>query len=417
MRARLIVTLFVAMIAQVGEARNWNKPDPLTVDMSPISFLGPSSSHEKCHSKGGSYQFESVQAEFVTSNYNRELRSLKKSIQDVLALMLNPLTRNDSEFQVFLADFVKHLDEGNFRGVRDRQSNLTSQDKYADGKGTSDPAYGAQSLLLNVAKLVSLADALDLWSSEMQRSTVIQWGNNLQQESHPDRRGRPYREQGNDNVAMRAMSYLAWSLVSGVSSLREEAERAFESTLNRLNSDGSMTDWLEVKHRAYRKHLAFKEDDKAVGYLIVAAHYASFMGADWYSKKSRNGKSLDDAVAWLIKAHTDPESTSQASRLRDQAKIDSGMKLGDWAWTAVYVANRSDTSAGKRLNKLAKQYEGFGYWNKHLGYTSCYYGYIGDGKTQAKAGTHPNAPLQLNTSKGEACSDPTFAALMGDSCK
>lgn len=293
---------------------------------------------------------------------------------------------------------------------------MDKSDWHADGKSSPDPGYGAQALLFAAAKLVSVADSLDAWTEKRDRDFVIDWGNNLQQESHRDRRGRAYSQQMNDNVAMRAKSYLAWALVSGVSSLRVESEKAFDNVLNRLNSDGSMTDWLYAGNYVYRQHLRLKEDDKAVGYLVVAAHLASMIGEDWFNKRSRRDKSLDDAVAWLIKAHTAPDSTKQARKLKDQARISTGMKLGDWAWTTVYITNRGNTPQGKQLRELSKNFEGLGYWNRHLGYASCYYGYVGDGLRPVDPSAARNAPLQLNTSKSEACSDPTFAALMGKAC-
>ena len=375
---RLSILLLAALVLSGCQTSQLSSGhERFVADTQPISFLSPAPFHERCEIGGTSY-FESADAEFVTSNHIRETRAIKKSIQGLLVLMLNPATRDESAFKKFLTDFVTHIDDGNFQGVRDSQRGISSFDYDADGRGTPDPGYGAQSLLVNVAKLVSLADSLNIWASEEQREKVIRWGNKLRQESHQDRRGRTYSRQMNDNVAMRALSYLAWSMVSGSSALRKEAEKAFDHTLNRLNSDGSMTDWLDEKHRAHRKDSALKEDDKTVGYLVIAAHYASFLGADWYQKESYQGQTLDDAVAWLLSAHTKPDSTNQALKLKDQLKIGSGLNLGDWAWTTAYVADRADTPTGRALREVSKNYEGLGYWNKQLGYTSCYYGYVGD---------------------------------------
>ena len=409
-----LCVLLAALATDDGFSMNFNKPKPLVVDSPPVSFLFPETIHEQCKAVGD-YNFEAESFEYVTSAHNREVMPIQRSIQDVLVLALNPNTRDIGKFKTFVNDFVNFLRAGNFRGVRDRQNNMRAGSWHASGH-SPDPGFGAQSLLYTAAQLVSVADALDAWSTQSQREFVISWGNNLQQESHRDRRGRTYSQQMNDNVAMRAKSYLAWSLVSGVSSLRLEAEKAFDNVLNRLNSDGSMTDWLDNPRAVYRKHLALKEDDKAVGHLIVAANLASNIDEDWYAKRSRKKQTLDDAVGWLVTAHTKPESTKQASKLKSQARISTGMQLGDWSWTTIYIADRSATPQGKKLRELSKKFEGLGYWNRHLGYTSCYHGYVGDGLRPVDPSVAGNAPLQLNTSKSEACSDPTFAALMGASC-
>lgn len=109
--------LVVSLFAQDGEARNFNKPKPLIVDVEPVAFLAPKPLHSQCK-RYGNYNFESSDAEFVTSAHNAEVRPITRSIQDVLALTLNPDNRNNQKFKIFIKDFVDHLRAGNFQGER-----------------------------------------------------------------------------------------------------------------------------------------------------------------------------------------------------------------------------------------------------------------------------------------------------------
>ena len=318
------------------------------------------------------YQYPANDYKAFTGNRHLTTMNLVWSMHAVTVQMLNPETRDELKYKEWLKKFTKALQAGYYSEIKDGKTNKMFV--FGDGKGTPDPSYGAQIALLAASYLVSITDQFNLWESG-QRQVVIDWGNKLYPLTTIDRKQRSLSQQSKDNVAMRALAYSAWGLVSGAEEPLVLAEKAYREGIKPIKDDGEYLHWLLKKDSAYSVNQAFREDDKTVGFLILSAHFAMKAGFDFYNLSNGRGKTIHDAVDWLLKAHFEPEKTRVADRLIDQAKMGDGMDVNDWAWTVIYASDFRTTDLGTKIEKLSLSFKPYGgyYHSGDMGPLSCLY--------------------------------------------
>ena len=376
-RTSLLVVLSCAVMSV--QAANWNKSKskPAVSSVNPVEIIDiTSASNTLCKAEAtktkpyARYKYPQFNYEEFTTSREATTNRLAHSMQAVTVTLLNSDTRDFDGFQGWLKKFVTAIDQGYYSKVDTRKPKKT-----ATAYGSPDPGYGAKVVLLAAANLISVADSLGFWRGD-QRDKVIDWGNRLYSLSKIDRLGRSLSKQGADNVAFRASTYISWGLVAGVPEAVSYGKKAFSTAMNYVNQDGSLLFWSRKAEKASNPREAFREDDKTVGLLVLAAHVAKKAGDDLYAAENRKGKTLHDAVAWVIKANISPQETKQADFLATQQLISTGMRYWHWSWTPIYATDFPDTKLGSRVGELSDKYrtDVSGYYHfESMGPTSCVY--------------------------------------------
>jgi len=376
-RTSLLVVLSCAVMSV--QAANWNKSKakPIVSSINPVEIIDVASApNTLCRPDGtktkpyANYKYPQFNYEEFTTSREATTNKLAHSMHAVTVTLLNTDTRDVDGFQRWIKKFVAAIDDGYYSKV-----DTSKGKKTATSYGTPDPGYGAKVVLLASANLVSVVDSLGFWRGD-QREKVIEWGNRLYSLSKIDRSGRSLSRQGADNVAFRASTYISWGLVAGVPEAVSYGKQAFNVAMNYVDDDGSLLFWSLKSDRASNPREAFREDDKTIGLLVLAAHVAKKAGDDLYSSENRKGKTLHDAVAWTIKANISPQKTEQADFLATQQLISTGMRYWHWSWTPIYATDFPDTKLGSRVGELSDKYrtDVSGYYHfESMGPTSCVY--------------------------------------------
>ena len=377
-RTSLLVVLSLAVMSV--QAANWNNKSrfkPAVSSANPVEIIDITSTpNALCKADGtrtrpfANYGYPQFNYEEFKSSRESTTNKLAASMHAVTVTLLNSDTRDSEGFQRWVVKFIKAIDDGYYSKV-----DISKPKKTAVLYGGADPGYGAKIVLLAAANLVSVVDSLDFWQ-DGQREKVIDWGNKLYPQTKVDRAGRTLSQQGADNVAFRAAAYLSWGLVAGVPDAVEYGTRSFKTALNYVARDGSLLFWSKKAERASNPREAFREDDKTIGLLVLAAHIAQRGGDDLYSLQNKRGKTLHDAVGWTIKANINPEQTNQADFLATQQLITTGLRYWHWSWTPIYANDFRETELGMRVGELSDKYRTdiSGYYHfESMGPTSCLY--------------------------------------------
>lgn len=332
------------------------------------------------------------------------------SAQMLMVQSLNPQQRDTTKIRQWISKFVSALKDGNYSKVM--HTSVQAKNVFQGGKGTPEPSYGAHIGLLNIAMLVSVVDELNLWESG-ERQVVIDWGNKLYPRALRSRTNKQLKIQWIDNRALAAATHVAWGLVSGSQEILDFGIELYDASIAIIKGDGEFNYILNIAQQAWRVDEAFKEDDKSVGYLVLAAHFAKKANIDLYSKANKKGKTIHDAVAWILKAHFNPEETNQKRLLLKQKRIGAGLEPRHWAWTVVYGVDFGDTPLGIELTAKSDEYwyEG-GYWHHgSMGPLSCLFDrrnlgadrYVKKYSSGKDLGNAPGKILDFSVSTSEIC--------------
>jgi len=416
----LVVLSFAVMSVQ---AANWNKSKvadiKITSDREPVQIVDiegaqgqlcsvPSTFQRAFQFRGFKYPDQDFPA--WTPNRDDEAMQMVWSAQALMVQSLDPQQRDEDQIKQWISKFVAALEKGNYSKISYTQPK--AEYVFEGGKGSPDPTYGINIGLLNVAMLVSVIDGLDLWEAG-QREVVVEWGNKAYPLGLRNSRNMSLKNQWIDNRTLGAVAHVAWGLVSGSKEILDSGIKLYESGIGIIKADGEFNYILKIAQRAWRVDQAFREDDKSVGLLVLAAHFAKQAGIDLYSKTNKKGQTIHDAVSWILRAHFTPEQTNQKRKLLKQKRIGSGLAPRHWAWTVVYVKDFGDTPVGKQLLEKSDQYfPRGGYWHhESMGPISCLFDrrdlgedrYLKKYESQKDLGKAPEKILDFSVSTTEIC--------------
>lgn len=374
----VVLALLLVICRSPVEAANFNKPKAITTVNPFATFVDVEGANPRlCIPRDGrvialrGYKYPDKDYKSFTTNRERTTMNLIRSMWAVINQNLDPTKRDREKFQQWMTKFVTAINSGYYSKINNSER-VDAKYRFADGKSGPDPSYGAKIALLNAAYLVSIVDSLGYWEPG-QRQSVIAWGNNLYPQTLKDRRGRPLSKQSKDNVALRAAAYIAWGAVSGTQEPVDYAKKSYISALEPIGNDGAYLHWLKKADTAWKVDQAFREDDKTVGLLVLAAHIAKKTGTDFYSLKNDDGMELKDAIAWLLKAHFSPAETAESELLKDQLRIGAGLDVSHWSWTPIYFNDfPKDELANQLMEKSDIYRPSNGYHHREsMGPVSC----------------------------------------------
>ena len=365
----LIFFIFNICAASAG---NWNKPKSLKQNRDPSSIISLSNvNDDNCKlvaqqiSPFRYYNYPPNDYKEFTPNREFETMNLVRSMQAAIVQTLNEEMRDEQKLKIWISKFVSALNKDNYSGI----THSGAWERFDHGKaGVPDPNYGANIAILTSAYLLSVIDELALWE-ENQRETIVEWGNKLVPLTKKHPKGFPLEKQGKDNVALMAATYIAWGLVAGSKEAIDLGKISYGIVLEEISEDGSYEFYqASAKNRSLNNQF-LREDDKTIGLLVNAAHLAQYAGLDLYGKKNKRGKTVHDAVDWLMLAHFEPEKTKSAKFLMQQQRIGAGLVNYHWGWTAIYANDFPDRALSRKSDEL-KPYGGW-YHRESMGPTSC----------------------------------------------
>lgn len=370
-----LVTLFIftfCLVVPVAQGKDWSKPKALKQNREPVGIISLSGVND-LNCKLAAQQISPFRyftyppndyTEF-TPNREFETMNLVRSMQAVIVQTLNSEMRNDEKLKSWVSKFVGALKKGNYSKTR----HTGAWERFDHGKaGVPDPNYGANIAILTASYLVSIIDELDLWAGD-QRETIIAWGNKLVPITQKHPKGFSLKQQGRDNVALMSATYIAWGLVAGSQQAIDYGVNAFDIVLAEIGTDGAYEFFQTTAKSRSHNNQFLREDDKTIGLLVNAAHLGRIAGLQLYKKRNKRGKTVHDAIDWLMLAHFEPEKTKNAEFLVNQQRIGSGLVNYHWGWTAIYANDFPDEPLSKKSDEL-KPYGGW-YHRESMGPTSC----------------------------------------------
>ncbi len=248
---------------------------------------------------------------------------------------------------------------------------------YAVHAGYAEPGYDQAITLNHIAYWYEVMK--DSGSSPEFLNRMKAWGNQMYATGR-------YHEQAvtraPDLKSATAASWMSWGVATGSQDAFDAGYKHFQSTIRNIEADGHFSPFVTGK---YAQHVPsggnLRYTNMVTGYAVMAAHAAERLGMPGFELKNDKGKTLRDAVRWLLNSAENEDYTSSSPNNQDLrwAYKNSSPGAMSLSWAEIYRAHFPNDPVNKLITFFLEdvntyQYAQAGIYGAHYGgYTSCFF--------------------------------------------